>query len=145
MPEFELHPRLEADCHLVARFPLSRLLLMDDANFPWFILVPERLGISEIFQLSDAEQVQLTRESVALSRALSAAFAADKLNIAALGNMVPQLHVHHIVRYRNDPVWPDPVWGKLPRRPYQAQGRVEVVARLRPVLGEAVSWVEASM
>ena len=99
-------------------FPLCQLRLIMDANYPWFILVPQRKNIEEIFELSDDDQQQLTRESAQLSSALSQQVAADKMNVAAIGNVVPQLHIHHIVRYKNDPAWPAPVWGKLPAKAY---------------------------
>jgi diadenosine tetraphosphate (Ap4A) HIT family hydrolase len=127
----ELHPQLQKDCLLVGRFSLCRLLLMRDANYPWFILVPDREGITEIFQLSDEDQVQLLRESSRLSAVLVERFRADKLNIAALGNVVPQLHIHHVVRYRDDPAWPAPVWGRVPARPYTSEGLSAVLRTLR--------------
>src|SRR5579859_5046534 len=115
---FLLHPQLAKDCRDMGRLALCRLLLMDDSQYPWFILVPERADIAEIHQLDEADRVRLWEESALLSRALVKGFAPDKLNIAALGNQVPQLHVHHIARYRHDPAWPQPVWGKLPPKPY---------------------------
>jgi diadenosine tetraphosphate (Ap4A) HIT family hydrolase len=127
----ELHPQLQKDCLLVGRFTLCRLLLMRDANYPWFILVPDRDGITEIFQLSEEDQVRLLRESSRLSAVLVERFRADKLNIAALGNVVPQLHVHHVVRYRDDPAWPAPVWGRVPARPYSPEGLSAVLETLR--------------
>ncbi|MDX9740625.1 MAG: HIT family protein [Gammaproteobacteria bacterium] len=117
----ELHPRLREDTFELGCLPLCRLLLMNDANWPWFILVPDRAGITEIHQLDAADQWQLTRESSFLALRLSTHFRADKLNIAALGNVVPQLHVHHIVRYRTDPAWPAPVWGRLAPKPYEEE------------------------
>jgi diadenosine tetraphosphate (Ap4A) HIT family hydrolase len=127
---FELHPQLQRDCIEVGRFGLCRLLLMNESRYPWFILVPEREGVSEIYQLTEAEQVQLIRESSALTRSLAEGFRADKMNIAAIGNLVPQLHVHHIVRYRNDPAWPGPVWGRFDPQPYDPAGLDAVRARL---------------
>jgi len=106
---------------MVGRFPLCYLLLVRDANYPWFILVPERADITEIYQLSKNDQAQLLRESSALSAMLAERFLPDKLNIAALGNLVPQLHLHHVVRYRGDPAWPGPVWGKHAAKPYTDQ------------------------
>lgn len=132
-----LHPQLQKDCLVVGRFPLCRLLLLRDANYPWFVLVPDRDAISEIYQLSEADQQQLLRESTTLSKALVAAFAPDKLNIAALGNMVPQLHIHHVARYRNDPAWPAPVWGKVPARSYADAELNAVIAKLRQSLATA--------
>ena len=127
----ELHPQLQKDCLVVGRFALCRLLLLRDANYPWFVLVPDRDAISEIYQLSDVDQQQLLRESTTLSRALVAAFAPDKLNIAALGNVVPQLHLHHVVRYKHDPAWPAPVWGKVAASLYTETALSAVVERLR--------------
>ncbi|ORU90606.1 MAG: hypothetical protein A6F71_06490 [Cycloclasticus sp. symbiont of Poecilosclerida sp. M] len=109
--DFTLHPQLVDDTYTLGDFPLSVLLLSRDANYPWFILVPKRAEISEVFQLSQSDQNQLQQESIALSQALYGAFSADKLNVAALGNVVPQLHVHHIIRYTTDIAWPSPVWG----------------------------------
>ena len=113
-----LHPQLEKDCFVIGRLPLSLLLLINDANYPWFILVPQREDITEIHQLSDKDQQQLMRESSQLAAVIEKAFNADKINVAALGNMVPQLHIHHIVRYKSDPAWPAPVWGKVEAIPY---------------------------
>lgn len=135
-----LHPQLEKDCLALGRFPLSRLLLMLDANYPWFILVPDCEAITEVYQLAEADRQQLTRESSALAAALAGAFAADKLNIAALGNVVPQLHIHHIVRYRSDPAWPAPVWGRVPPRPYTDAERAAVVTKLREASPEGLVW-----
>jgi len=123
-----LHPRLAEDCFVAGCFELSALLLMNDARYPWFILVPQRPDISEIHQLSGALRQQLMSESAVLSEALYTGFAADKINIAALGNVVSQLHVHHIARYHNDAAWPAPVWGKLPAVPY-AEGEHQAVIR----------------
>ena len=107
---------------------------MNEKRYPWFILVPEREGLSEIYQLTDADQYRLIAESSSLARGLVAAFSGDKLNIAALGNLVPQLHIHHVVRFRHDPAWPAPVWGKFSPLAYDDAGLAEVVARLQAVL-----------
>ncbi len=131
---FKLHPRLAADCQVVGDFPLCRLLLMNDAQYPWFILVPRRESVREIYELDETDQQQLLRESSRLSRALMRAFKGDKLNVAALGNVVPQLHVHHIVRCRNDPAWPAPVWGRHSARPYTDEQRFKRLALLLPLL-----------
>ena len=113
-----LHPRLAGDCLRIGAFPLCELLLMNDARYPWYILVPRREGAREIYELAEADQVQLLRESSWLSRAMAEALAPDKLNIAAIGNLVPQLHVHHVARFRNDAAWPAPVWGHGTSEPY---------------------------
>lgn len=131
---FELHSRLAADTHPVCELPLCRVLLMNDAQYPWFILVPRRAGVREVYQLSDADQAQLWRESAALSRAAMRAFAGEKLNLAALGNVVAQLHLHHVVRYARDPAWPAPVWGRLPPQPYAADALAQRRALLEPEL-----------
>lgn len=126
----EIHPQLTADCILLGRFRLCHLLLMNDSNYPWFILVPEKDGIREIYQLDDADRARLLAESCELAEFLMHHFAGDKLNVAALGNQVPQLHLHHIVRYRSDPAWPAPVWGKLPPVAYTATAIDEIRAAI---------------
>jgi diadenosine tetraphosphate (Ap4A) HIT family hydrolase len=132
---FTLHPQLAADTFNLGHFPLSLLLLMNDSNYPWFILVPQRDQIRELHELDDADRIQLLNESTLLSRALTQILTPDKLNIAALGNQVPQLHVHHIVRYTRDPTWPAPVWGKLPARPYYSAESTKLARLLTPLLG----------
>lgn len=128
---FELHLRLAADCLVVGDLPLSRLLLMNDRQYPWCILVPRRAGAREIYLLTEADQQQLWRESAQLSAALMELFRGDKLNIGALGNMVPQLHVHHIVRHTTDAAWPGPVWGKHPAQPYAAEDATQRLQQIR--------------
>ncbi len=127
---FKLHTRLVQDTSVIGDFPLCRLLLMNDASYPWFILVPRRTEIQEIFELEQQDQKQLLKESSHLSQILSKIFQADKLNIAALGNMVPQLHIHHIVRYQTDQAWPNPIWGLFSSRPYTERARQETCAGL---------------
>jgi diadenosine tetraphosphate (Ap4A) HIT family hydrolase len=129
-----LHPQLEGDTSAVGDLPLSRLLLANDANYPWLLLVPRRAGASEIIDLSDAEQIALATEIARVSRALKAVMPCDKLNVAALGNVVPQLHVHIIARLRGDPAWPKPVWGAVPARDYDPAERERLVAALRDQL-----------
>jgi len=141
---FELSADLRRDCVAIGKFPLSHLLVMNDANFPWFILVPARPDVREIYQLSDADQLQLLRESSYLAQQLALEFNADKMNIAALGNITPQLHVHHIVRYRNDPAWPKPVWGQQPATPYTAMQRADLLARLRRCLTRDFVFFDAT-
>ncbi len=131
---WQLHPQLAADSCDVGDFPLSRLLLMNDAQYPWCILVPRIAGAKELHRLDDADQLQLLRESVALSRAMEAIFKPHKMNVAALGNLVPQLHLHHIARYRIDPAWPAPVWGRHPVQPYETALRDEHLLHLRQAL-----------
>ncbi|HKL48102.1 MAG TPA: HIT domain-containing protein [Desulfuromonadales bacterium] len=104
---------------------------MNDANYPWFILVPQREGVQEIHELSAEDQNLLVRESSALSASVSALFEADKMNIAALGNIVSQLHLHHVVRYRTDIAWPAPVWGFRPAAAYSRE-RIDEIRRILP-------------
>jgi diadenosine tetraphosphate (Ap4A) HIT family hydrolase len=135
-----IHPRLQQDCLVIGRFPLSYLLLMRDANYPWFILVPDRDAVTEIHHLAEADQLQLLRESVRLATVLETAFHADKLNIAALGNVVPQLHIHHVVRYHGDAAWPAPVWGRVPARPYSEAQLEALIVTLKAGLKEDVEY-----
>ena len=107
---------------------------MRDANYPWCILVPDREDVTEIHHLIESDQQQLMRESVMLSRALETLFSPDKLNIAALGNIVPQCHVHHVVRYRTDAAWPAPVWGRVPVREYSEEALAGIAATIKQAL-----------
>lgn len=131
---FDLDRRLQNDTIALGNFPLSLLLMMNDCTYPWLILVPQRPGIREIFELAPDDQQQLLCESSHLAETLVALFRPDKLNIAALGNLVPQLHLHHVVRYRNDPAWPAPVWGKTPAVPYEPEQVAAFCSRLFPHL-----------
>lgn len=131
---FQLHPRLEQDCIAIGRFELCRLLMMNDSQYPWFVLVPERADLREIYQLSLADRRLLTEESCFLAENLAILYQADKMNIAAIGNLVPQLHIHHIVRYKTDKSWPAPVWGKFDAVPYTEQQIADNVARIKDQL-----------
>ncbi|AKE52923.1 HIT domain-containing protein [Kangiella geojedonensis] len=131
---FKLHPVLAADCIQLGQFELCRVLLMNDANYPWLILVPQVDGVREVFELSDSQQLQLMDESHYVLKALNDTFKADKMNQAALGNMVPQLHIHHVVRYKNDAAWPAPVWGKVASVAYGKEDLEEMVAKVNKVL-----------
>ncbi len=111
---FKLDPQLCKDCHDLGRMELCRVLLMNDSNYPWFILVPEVPDLTEIYQLGAERVRQLADESARFAETIAERFSADKINVAALGNVVSQLHVHHIVRYRSDVSWPAPVWGRVP-------------------------------
>ena len=136
----DIDARLLADCAVLGRFPLCHLLLMRDANYPWLILVPDRDGVREIHHLQAADREQLLHESVLLSGMLEELFRPDKLNVAALGNVVPQLHVHHIARFRTDAAWPDPVWGRVPARPYTATQLAALSQRLTAALAGCGSF-----
>lgn len=118
---FELDYRLKNDCVDVGCLMLSRILLMKDANYPWLILVPQREGISEVFQLDEDDQEQLIWESSFIAERLMKTYDGDKMNIAALGNVVPQLHIHHVLRKKTDAAWPNPVWGAVPPKAYTRQ------------------------
>lgn len=139
---FVLDPRLQQDTLPVGDFPLCRLLLMNDANYPWFILVPRREEVSELFQLDVLDQQSLWQEATMLAETLKDAFGADKMNIATLGNVVSQLHVHVIARRRDDPAWPAPVWGRLPAQPYGDEQVLAIKDRLRLVLAENFCFIE---
>lgn len=134
---FELHTQLAKDCAVVGDLGLCRVLLMNDAGYPWLILVPRREAVEELFQLSPADQRQLIDEVSGVSEALAGHARADKMNVAALGNVVPQLHVHIIARRRNDAAWPRPVWGARPPEPYAeaalARALSELAALLQPL------------
>lgn len=131
---FELHPQLTADTRVIGDFPLCRLLVVNDSQYPWLILVPRRAGIRESYQLIYNDQQQLLLESNTLSRLLMSHFEGDKLNIAALGNMVPQLHIHHIVRFKTDLAWPKPIWGVAPNLPYEEEKLEAIISDLSKLI-----------
>ncbi|MGJ8668352.1 MAG: HIT domain-containing protein [Oceanococcus sp.] len=134
MPEFQLAQRLANDCDHVLDWPLCQVLLMRDAHYPWFILVPRRAGLRELSELSIEEDAQYRLESRFLSNYLLQDLQADKLNIAALGNVEPQLHIHHIARYTSDVAWPAPVWGAHPAQQYAANVLTTLLQRSREQL-----------
>jgi len=141
---FQLDPRLAADTWPLGHLPLCQLLLMNEARYPWLILVPRRAAMVEVFQLARAEQAQLGRETSALAQTLKEQFAADKINIAALGNQVAQLHVHVIARKRGDAAWPAPVWGRFAPAPYTAAQVDAIRAQLCRALGAAGAGFSAT-
>lgn len=132
--DFQLHERLAADTISLGRTRLCEVRLMNDRTWPWVILVPAVPGIREIYELELEDQQRLLAESSALSKDMMARFDGDKMNVAALGNMVPQLHLHHIVRFQGDPAWPGPVWGVQPPVPYDEPGLTSVREKLSPVI-----------
>ena len=135
-----LHPRLAADCHVLGDWPLCRVLLMDDARWPWCILVPRRAGVSELHELDLAARTRLWHESALLSVALRAVAArCERLNVAALGNVVAQLHLHHVARHRGDPNWPGPVWGHGQREARAPAAREAFAAALLAALDEPLA------
>jgi diadenosine tetraphosphate (Ap4A) HIT family hydrolase len=131
---FELDPRLAADTQLVGELELSRVLLMNDARFPWLILVPRRAGMRDLIDLAVDEQHELLHEIGCCANALRNMDKPDKLNIAALGNVVAQLHVHVIARHRHDAAWPQPVWGVGTALPFDAGALQLRLASLRTAL-----------
>ena len=130
-PAWELHPQLSRDSINIGDLPLSRVLVINDANYPWLLLVPRRLGVSEIIDLDEVERAQLMTEIARAGQALKTVTECDKLNIAALGNVVPQLHVHVIARRAGDAAWPRPVWGAVPARAHDRQELQRFMAALR--------------
>ena len=116
---FQLHERLAADTVPVTVGPLSQILLMTDANFPWLVLVPQRPDLRDFHDLDAGDLTLATQEIVAASRVLEDNLRPDKINVAALGNQVPQLHIHVIARFHDDPAWPKPIWGVLPPKAYE--------------------------
>jgi diadenosine tetraphosphate (Ap4A) HIT family hydrolase len=134
MTEFTLDPQLAADTFAVCAAPLCAVRLMNDARYPWLILVPRRNGLRELHELSTTELSRFWTESTHVARALMDLTDGDKLNVAALGNVVAQLHVHHVVRFQGDDAWPGPVWGAHPRRPYPAEAADRFLTDLRAVL-----------
>lgn len=130
---FELHPDLERDGIAVGEFPLCQVLVINDSAYPWFVLVPKRNGISDTIDLGATDYAALWDESRIFSAAIMSAFKGEKLNVAALGNMTPQLHIHHIVRFKSDTAWPGPIWGKHPLTPYRDDELEALFKALRAV------------
>ena len=136
-----LDSRLLSDCEIIGKFTLSHVLLMRDANYPWLILVPRVADIEEIYQLDLEQRSQLLEESCNLAQCLQSEFGAHKLNVAALGNVVPQLHLHHIVRMREDAAWPGPIWGAVPPTDYLEKDLNSLKLRLQAALqGLDIRW-----
>jgi diadenosine tetraphosphate (Ap4A) HIT family hydrolase len=132
--DFALDPRLQADTRYVASLPLCEVLLMDDARYPWLILVPRRIGMVELLDLPSVSQQALWQEINQVAAALRGIAPCDKLNIGALGNIVRQLHVHVIARKEGDAAWPGPVWGNGRAEPYAKQDLESRIDRLRELL-----------
>ena len=141
--DWSLHPQLALDTVPVGDLPLARALLTSDANYPWVILVPRLPGLVELIDLEENAQVQLLGEIAATARALKSITQCDKLNIAALGNQVPQLHVHVIARRHTDPAWPKPVWGVKPSIPYEkAQQRAFLESLWQSLKSEGLTAID---
>ena len=131
---FLLDPRLQADTLLIGDLSLCRVLLMNDARYPWCILVPKRESIGEVFDLSDEDQHQLWQESTLVAKVMQPLFNADKMNIATLGNVVRQLHMHVIARTSDDAAWPAPVWGVHESIPYAPDKAASIIQQIRSLL-----------
>jgi len=132
--EFILHQQLAADTSIIGEFPLCQVLLANDGNFPWLILVPKINDITEFHQLNDEQQAQFLIESNAVSKLLKDGLNADKINIAALGNMVPQLHIHHVARFKEDACWPKPIWGQVPAINRTPQQKAQLITMISTAL-----------
>ena len=128
---FELDPRIAEDTVPLGALPLSRLRLHLDARYPWVLLVPARPGATELHRLAPADRAALSEETAAVAAAMESALGADKMNVAALGNLVPQLHVHVIARYAHDDAWPAPIWGRHPPLEYFPESLAKRVALLQ--------------
>lgn len=128
---FTLHDQLRRDTLPVCRLKLSLVQLMNDSQYPWLILIPAVENVTEIAELNEKQRKLLINEIAQVQTVLGTVFQPHKLNVGALGNMVPQLHVHVIARFREDPAWPGPVWGKLPPRPYEDYTLRAIIARLQ--------------
>ncbi|BFT30694.1 HIT domain-containing protein [Alteromonas sp. D210916BOD_24] len=131
---FELDARLHNDTYFVCDLSLSRVLLMNDSQFPWLILVPRKHDVAEIIDLSEEDQITLLKESALVSKAMQILFSPLKLNVAALGNIVRQLHVHHVARFDTDVAWPKPVWGNQAPKPYQDEQAHVLITQLQGLL-----------
>lgn len=128
---FTLHPQLAADTVPVCDLDLCRVLLCTDSTYPWLILSPMKDGLRDLHDLDASEDATVMAEIRRCSEALISIFNPDKMNVAALGNAVPQLHVHVIARFESDPAWPGPIWGKVPAAPYEDATRDNLVAKLQ--------------
>ena len=138
---FNLHPDLSRDGIYLGSFPLCQVLLINDSAYPWFVLVPQRENIRDTIDLSKSDYEALWTESRTLSIAIMKLFDGEKLNVAALGNITPQLHLHHVVRFAADPAWPGPIWGVQPLQPYSDQQIEEIRIRLNSVQIDGLSVV----
>jgi diadenosine tetraphosphate (Ap4A) HIT family hydrolase len=138
MPSFTLHPQLAADTLQVADLPLCKVLLMNDRQYPWLILVPQVREAREFLDLTATEQQQVWREILAVQAVLKELTNPQKLNVGALGNMVPQLHIHIIARFEHDAAWPKPVWGVNKPVPYSPMEAGTLLSQLKPALDRAL-------
>ena len=133
---FHLDERLQSDTTFIGRLPLCQVLLMNDSRYPWVILVPARIDAKEIYHLSEDDRIQLMKESSWVLEKMADHFSAKSMNVASLGNVVAQLHIHHIARYADDPAWPGPVWGHSPAVPYTSEELEARAHELKNLLGD---------
>lgn len=131
---FKLDPQLADSTVVVGHFSLCLVLLSKDANFPWCLLVPKRANMTELHHLSDLDRQQYAKESGYLSEVMVGLFAPDKMNMAALGNHVSQLHIHHVARFKDDAAWPNPIWGAVAAKDYDADELSSRLSRLQSAL-----------
>ncbi len=136
---FQLHEFLQRDAIELVDLPLSTLLLMNDSNYPWFVLVPRVDNVQDIYQLDWQQQQQFLNESSLLSEILMQLYQGTKMNVAALGNICPQLHVHHIVRFADDIAWPKPVWGEVAMKAYSDNELMQVKDKVLPALAKILT------
>jgi len=136
---FKLHPQLAKDCEVVGELEVNLVLLLNNSQLPWFILVPKIANATELYELDKEIQQKITEESRVFSEAIMAFYKGDKLNLATIGNVVPQLHIHHIVRYKNDPCWPDVVWGNLPPLSYEKSAKEQRILQIKKILARIKS------
>jgi diadenosine tetraphosphate (Ap4A) HIT family hydrolase len=134
---FKLNSKLQSDSFFIQDLKLSRLLLMNDSNYSWFILVPRKPNLTEIIELEFEEQIELLHEINLLGKILKENFAAEKLNIAALGNVVKQLHIHVIARKESDVTFPKPVWGNAVSKPYQNEDVTKIIIKVQALIAVA--------
>ena len=137
--EFQLHKMLVKDCIEIYEFPLCKVLLMNDSQYPWFILVPKINDVIDLYELEWEHQVQFLNESSLLSEIIMGIFNGTKLNVAAIGNICPQLHIHHIVRFENDIAWPKPVWGAYPAIAYEEKALINIKERMQEALSKVIA------
>lgn len=137
---FNLDERLQQDTVRIGELDLCIVLLMNDSQYPWVILVPKLNDISEIYRLSSEQQATLMLESNQVLELMAGEYNADKMNVAALGNVVSQLHIHHVVRFKKDPAWPAPVWGAVPAKPYNENQLKETTRKLRTLFSRIKSF-----
>ncbi|MCM0147375.1 HIT domain-containing protein [Photobacterium galatheae] len=140
---FNLHPRLSADTQVIGDLPLCRVLLSKEAIGPWLILVPRYESLQEIHHMATADQQQLMIESSATAQLLETHFSPDKINIGALGNLVPQLHIHHIARFTTDIAWPGPVWGNTDGSQRTESDEKVLVERLKSLFSHLQGFIPA--